>query len=105
MILTKQFLIDSIDKRVFHYNAGTSRPHMFNILRGVAIYHAIFIRDFTSFCFLKKIELLTFLLSVVSYLFFSFGGACRNASTVLSLSLPICCIEQSPADGSIFSLQ
>ena len=51
----------------------------------------------------KKIELLTLLLSVVNYLLVNFGGACRNYCPVLFI-LNIFCIEQFPADGSIFSL-
>ena len=68
---------------VSHYNASTSRPRMFNFLRVGVIYCTIFIKNFTSCCFQKKIELLTLLLSVVSYLFLNFSGACGNACIVL----------------------
>ena len=80
---TQFFIIDSSDNRVFRYNASTSRPHMFNFLRGGLLYCTIFIRNFTACCFLKKIELLMLFLSVVSYLFINFGGACGNTCTVL----------------------
>ena len=59
---------------------------MFNLLRGGLIYCTNFIRIFTFCCFLKKIELLTLLLSAVSYLFINFGGACENACTVFFIS-------------------
>ena len=83
--------------------ASTSRPPMFNFLRGGLIYCTIFIRNFTSCCFLKKIEFLTLLLSVVSYLFHNFSGACGNAWTVLFI-FNYLLYRQFPADGSIFSL-
>ena len=60
-------------------------------------------RNFTSCCFLKKIELLTLFLSVVSYLFVSLVELMRMLGQS-SFSLNICCIEQSLAGGSIFSL-
>ena len=65
------------------YLISTSPPLIFNFLKRGVIYCTIFIGNFTSCCFLKKIELLTLLLSVLSYLFVNFGGACENGCTVL----------------------
>ena len=72
-IIINRFSIDStIDlPRKFHFN------------REGVIYSPTFIRNFPFYCFLKKIELLTLLLSVVSYLFVNFGGAYRNACTII----------------------
>ena len=81
--LLSLFFIDSSDDRVYHYNARTSQPSMFNFLSGGLIFCTIFIRNFTSCCFYKNIELLTLLLSVVSYLFLNFRGAYENGCTVL----------------------
>ena len=102
--LLSLFFIDSSDDRVSHYNASTSQPSMFNFLSGGLIYCKIFIRYFTSCCFLKKIELLTLLLSVVSYLFLVILVELMRMLAQSSLPLSICCIEHSPQDGSIFSL-
>ena len=100
---TKQFLLSLFSSTpviiVSHYNAGTCRSHFF---RGGLIYSTIFIRKFKSCCFLKKIELLTLLLSVVSYLFINFGEACRNACTVLFIFNSLL---HRTADGGIFSLE
>ena len=52
---------------------------MFHFTRGGNILCVIFIKNLNSRFFLKKIELLTLLLSVVCYLFVRFGGANGDA--------------------------
>ena len=95
----KLFFIYSSDNRVFRYNAGLSRPRMLIFLRGGVTYCTIFIGNFTASCFLKKIELLTLVCSQLSVclLLVSLRECWQS-----SLSWTICCIEQSPAGGSIF---